>query len=347
MEILFEQKKIPSLCLRCEDIFFAEFFLENFLEYYENKKASKIFNSNDFFSTGYDGELKIEEVRRILEFSYLGKDNLKKKYILIKRIERANNISENGLLKILEEPPEDTVIIVLCKKYDNLLPTIKSRLLKIEIPVDFNIVDKEKSFCPEILWISKRNFLFFSLIKEIGYNEINEFFLESRAISFQELSNNYSDSCSKIAQNEKNYKKNKLDPILTKEIYSFLIAEKITESILSNIQTEYLKICFDSSTSYSVFGSSGLFYSIWFKGILEKFQQLIYEIILMDKTASWKNILYPEIKLKKIKKNLELNFYELKEFFQWVEKIKNFEQMIINPELTFFCLDNKIRKLNH
>lgn len=49
------------------------------------------------------------------------------KIFVISESEKLNAASQNALLKVLEEPPNKSFIILLCSKLDNLLPTTKSR----------------------------------------------------------------------------------------------------------------------------------------------------------------------------------------------------------------------------
>ncbi|HAL44727.1 MAG: hypothetical protein A2Y12_00645 [Planctomycetes bacterium GWF2_42_9] len=49
------------------------------------------------------------------------------KVFVISESEKLNIASQNALLKVLEEPPNKSFIILLCSKLDNLLPTTKSR----------------------------------------------------------------------------------------------------------------------------------------------------------------------------------------------------------------------------
>ncbi|OHB50101.1 MAG: hypothetical protein A2Y10_14240 [Planctomycetes bacterium GWF2_41_51] len=49
------------------------------------------------------------------------------KVFVISESEKLNTASQNALLKILEEPPNKSFIILICSKLDNLLPTTKSR----------------------------------------------------------------------------------------------------------------------------------------------------------------------------------------------------------------------------
>ncbi|MCP5514270.1 MAG: hypothetical protein H7A26_02265 [Spirochaetales bacterium] len=55
-----------------------------------------------------------------------------KKVIIIENAENMNDSSRNALLKILEEPPENTFFILLTSRPGEIIPTIKSRLRKYE-----------------------------------------------------------------------------------------------------------------------------------------------------------------------------------------------------------------------
>ena len=56
------------------------------------------------------------------------------KVMIIWMAEEMNTVCANKLLKILEEPPQKTVFILLCEKQDLLLPTIVSRTQIVKIP---------------------------------------------------------------------------------------------------------------------------------------------------------------------------------------------------------------------
>ncbi len=57
----------------------------------------------------------------------------KKKILLIKDVDLGNKYSLNSLLKYIEEPSENTHIIMTTNKIDTLLPTIKSRAQNIMV----------------------------------------------------------------------------------------------------------------------------------------------------------------------------------------------------------------------
>lgn len=54
--------------------------------------------------------------------------------VIFYQMEKMNKASADALLKMIEEPPERTVIILIADKPDSLLPTIQSRAQKIKIP---------------------------------------------------------------------------------------------------------------------------------------------------------------------------------------------------------------------
>lgn len=56
------------------------------------------------------------------------------KVMIIWKAEEMNPTCANKLLKILEEPPKDTLFILLCEAQDAMLPTILSRTQTVKIP---------------------------------------------------------------------------------------------------------------------------------------------------------------------------------------------------------------------
>lgn len=73
-----------------------------------------------------DETLGIEEVRKMQKAIYL-KPRGKYKAIVLRNASHITVDAQNALLKVLEEPPDDTLIILEVEKSDNLLPTICSR----------------------------------------------------------------------------------------------------------------------------------------------------------------------------------------------------------------------------
>jgi len=77
-------------------------------------------------------EITIEQVRALL-------NRLKKKaaiqgqrIVVIDAIDQMNRQAANALLKILEESPQDTFFLLVCHSLGSVLPTIRSRCVKID-----------------------------------------------------------------------------------------------------------------------------------------------------------------------------------------------------------------------
>lgn len=78
----------------------------------------------------YEGrEIKIDSVRDAISFLSLKSE--KGKVLIIEKAENMNTESANALLKTLEEPPLNTLIIITTSNQNLILPTILSRLKKI------------------------------------------------------------------------------------------------------------------------------------------------------------------------------------------------------------------------
>ena len=73
--------------------------------------------------------IKIDEVREIIDSSIESSFNSPKKMFILCGIENLRKESSNALLKILEEPPQNVYFILLSRTL-NIISTIKSRTIK-------------------------------------------------------------------------------------------------------------------------------------------------------------------------------------------------------------------------
>ncbi|NOX19590.1 MAG: hypothetical protein GXO87_15080 [Chlorobi bacterium] len=71
--------------------------------------------------------IKVSSIRDIKKFVSFGYDEIKYRVVIISDAHIMNNITQNALLKTLEEPPEGFIFILLTDKPENLLTTIHSR----------------------------------------------------------------------------------------------------------------------------------------------------------------------------------------------------------------------------
>lgn len=77
--------------------------------------------------------IKIDEVRTINEFMSKTSYDNNWRIVLIDSIDDMNINSANALLKILEEPPAKSMLILISHNPDKLLPTIKSRCSRLNL----------------------------------------------------------------------------------------------------------------------------------------------------------------------------------------------------------------------
>lgn len=76
---------------------------------------------------GGSSKIKIEDIRKLKGMINLKPYEARKKVFIIQEAERLTPESANALLKTLEEPPADAVVILVAESTSQLLPTVVSR----------------------------------------------------------------------------------------------------------------------------------------------------------------------------------------------------------------------------
>jgi len=79
-----------------------------------------------------DSNIGVEQIRSMGKAAYIKPLNAKRKVFVIDQAEKMTVQAQNSLLKILEDPPGDSVIILSTVNYNSLLATIRSRVAKEE-----------------------------------------------------------------------------------------------------------------------------------------------------------------------------------------------------------------------
>ncbi len=77
--------------------------------------------------------IPVDSVRELIQWSVLNSQFNGKKVIIVEPAEAMNQNAANSLLKTLEEPVSDTIIILLTHKKQALLPTIRSRCRTVDL----------------------------------------------------------------------------------------------------------------------------------------------------------------------------------------------------------------------
>ena len=93
--------------------------------------------------------IPVEEIRQLQKELSLRPFEAKRRVVIIYQAERMASSGENSLLKTLEEPPLDAILIMICSEQGKLLPTILSRCQKIRFSSlsDNSIENYLKSKC--------------------------------------------------------------------------------------------------------------------------------------------------------------------------------------------------------
>lgn len=72
-------------------------------------------------------QITVDEIRRLLSFFHLSAAGGGRRIAIIDAADEMNTAAANALLKVLEEPPADALILLIAHQPARLLPTIRSR----------------------------------------------------------------------------------------------------------------------------------------------------------------------------------------------------------------------------
>lgn len=103
----------------------------------ESSDESKETEAEETKSSGKKAsiQIKISQVRELADFINLSTHRSGMRVIVIHPAEALNINTANALLKTLEEPPPHTLIILITHQAHRLLPTIRSRCQKLDMPL--------------------------------------------------------------------------------------------------------------------------------------------------------------------------------------------------------------------
>jgi DNA polymerase-3 subunit delta' len=149
----------------------------------ETKKVVSNMSENMDLLWFHSKALSIDEVRKIIAEAYESSESGK---VIAIETKKLSQVSQNGLLKVLEEPPRNTFFLLIVPTKAMLLPTVRSRL-----PV--KILESEKIevgfSAPKISNLNLRNLdSFMKSIKEISTEDsillIQKILVENRNYNF-------------------------------------------------------------------------------------------------------------------------------------------------------------------
>ena len=116
-----------------------------FLDYFFKKIYDKKNYDQFVYEINGDQNLAlIEDVRKIINQSFLTNSiNNSKTFLIIKNLELLNINSKNALLKTIEEPPNNTILVLISHNLKLIPKTIKSRCTKIKFNPYKSIIYKD------------------------------------------------------------------------------------------------------------------------------------------------------------------------------------------------------------
>ena len=96
--------------------------------------------------------IKVEDVRNVVEFLSKKSFNDNWRVVIVDSADDLNTSSANALLKILEEPPLKSILILISHNPGKLLPTIRSRCAKLNLnPLkDAEVASLLRRYMPEL-----------------------------------------------------------------------------------------------------------------------------------------------------------------------------------------------------
>jgi len=115
----------------------------------ENLEENQVSSHPDFFSISGLNSIGIEQIRDLGKKLALKPYRAKIKIVVINEAEKLTLPAQNALLKTLEEPPENSLIILTIHQKDFLLPTVVSRCQIIRLKEEINL-EKNSLELPEI-----------------------------------------------------------------------------------------------------------------------------------------------------------------------------------------------------
>ena len=183
----------------------------------------------------YKKEITVDDVRDGIQFlSFKGSIN-GYRILIINPADKMNENASNALLKVLEEPPERSVILLICQNMGKLLPTIKSRCRQIKIkPLsDEALADKIKESYPDmddislVVSLSKNSF---GQAKEICENNGLEIYHQMISL-FQNSGNLETERVQSFIEM---VSKETISFSLAKNFLSDFVAEQVKKNALSN-----------------------------------------------------------------------------------------------------------------
>ena len=87
----------------------------------------------EIYPAGKSETIRVEEIEVVKRNIYVKPNDAECKVFMLYEADRMNLYAQNALLKMIEEPPEDSFFIFTCKNAQALLPTVRSRVTAVNL----------------------------------------------------------------------------------------------------------------------------------------------------------------------------------------------------------------------
>ena len=219
----------------------------------ERQKIAKAIRDGNYMSEEELGELKksgviaVDDVRLINEFLAKKSANGCWRVVLIDSVDEMNTASANAILKILEEPPHKTLMLLVSHNPSRLLPTIRSRCAKLELkPLQDNIVASLlRRYRPEVSESEVKKITAIaggSIGKAIDYADGNAAVYYDRICALAATGRNFAAAdmlkfCDEAVETDKNY-----------DLFKELLLKYLSDKVRAFQQIEAHAEAFDKAT---------------------------------------------------------------------------------------------------
>lgn len=339
---IFSNSGCVSVAIRCDDSFLAFLVIRTFLQQFECRTWEKIYNSNDFLILGESETIKIDEVRSVFHFSTLNRSDLSHKYLFFQRLDEINIIVENSLLKLFEEPPADTFLIGTAVCWESLLPTLRSRMIKIDIPMRLHRLDFFQNLPREWQWIGKRNAGFAYAIREEAVEKLKKVLFFLREQTMETLFEDYLSICQEKIP--KPYEAQKLNDKVLLEMLNLIFCEKIIVDLYGQNPLIELKRLLLSKACSGKRELTTKMWTVFFDNVGKTLKTLFFETVLHEVSMDWEDLCYPFLNKIWIESKKKCSWKNTIRWVEWTEKMLGKEWMVFHPDLSLYLLIEGLRK---
>ncbi len=337
-----KERDAISICLRCDDPSLARHFFSHVLSIQENLCFHKIQTSNDFFAIQTEGTIKIDDIRQAISFSHLTVSELTKKYLWIDRMERIQPQAENAMLKLLEEPPTNTMIIVCCQSFHALLPTVQSRLFRLDLPI---ISPSEDSFAPGTMtrWIIDRGGVQLGTVLNAEGFRLEEYLETLQSSPIEDIWNGYRQLCGGEAPQDD--KGERLETYTRKFLFSYRLSwELFWDALRRRRKREWLERF--ETMDREVRGRRSGFFTLWFHSVFDWIQEMVSACIRLDYSDHWYRVGCSQWINQWSQFDGSVHLDRSRSLVTWIARVQNMKSLTVHPQLTFILLWDQLEQLN-